>query len=45
MKKNSIFMNIGRGKTVNEEDLISALQSKTISGAVLDVFETEPMSS
>lgn len=43
MKKNSIFMNIGRGSSVNEEDLIKALNTKMIGGAVLDVFKKEPL--
>jgi phosphoglycerate dehydrogenase-like enzyme len=42
MKKEAIFMNIGRGKSVVEAHLVEALQNKTIKGAVLDVFETEP---
>ena len=44
MKKSSVFMNIGRGSTVNEADLIEALETKQISGAVLDVFKEEPLS-
>ena len=43
MKKSAIFANIGRGKTVVEKDLVSALKDKTIRGAVLDVFEMEPL--
>ena len=43
MKKSAIFMNIGRGTTVNEPDLIQALKDETIGGAVLDVFEKEPL--
>lgn len=43
MKRNAIFMNIGRGTTVNEEDLADALYSGRIAGAVLDVFKVEPM--
>ena len=43
MKKTAIFMNIGRGTTVNEEDLAEALYGRTIGGAVLDVFKVEPM--
>ena len=43
MKKSAVFMNIGRGPTVNEEDLIEALQSEMIGGAVLDVFKQEPL--
>tara|TARA_B100000035_G_C21030974_1_gene568444 strand:+ start:1500 stop:2435 length:936 start_codon:yes stop_codon:yes gene_type:complete len=44
MKKSSFFINVGRGKTVVEKDLIQALKSKTIAGAGLDVFESEPLS-
>ena len=36
-------MNIGRGTCVNEDDLVSALNSQLISGAVLDVFKKEPL--
>jgi phosphoglycerate dehydrogenase-like enzyme len=44
MKKTSVFMNIGRGPTVLEEDLVQALKTGIIGGAVLDVFEKEPLS-
>ncbi|WP_314733334.1 D-2-hydroxyacid dehydrogenase [Anaerobacillus sp. CMMVII] len=43
MKENVIFINIGRGKNVNEQDLIAALNSGKIAHAVLDVFEYEPL--
>ncbi len=43
MKPSAVFMNIGRGPTVKEVDLVEALKLKTISGAVLDVFEVEPL--
>ena len=43
MKPSSYFINIGRGKTVVERDLITALLNGTIAGAALDVFETEPL--
>jgi phosphoglycerate dehydrogenase-like enzyme len=43
MKKSAVFMNIGRGPTVHEEDLVKALQDKTIAGAVLDVYKVEPL--
>lgn len=43
MKNNSIFVNIARGKLVVENDLIEALNNNKLSGAVLDVFETEPL--
>ncbi len=43
MKKSSIFVNIARGPLVVESDLINALKSGDISGAVLDVFGEEPL--
>ncbi len=43
MKNSCIFVNIARGQLVVENDLIYALNNKKISGAVLDVFETEPL--
>ncbi|MCF8068468.1 MAG: D-2-hydroxyacid dehydrogenase [Desulfobacterales bacterium] len=43
INSSAIFINIGRGVTVDETALINALQSKSIKGAVLDVFETEPL--
>ena len=43
MKETSFFINVGRGKTVVEDDLIVALKSNTIAGAGLDVFEKEPL--
>jgi phosphoglycerate dehydrogenase-like enzyme len=44
MKATSFFINIGRGETVVEEDLIFALNNKIISAAALDVFFKEPLS-
>ncbi len=43
MKPTAYFINIGRGKTVVESDLIDALARGTIAGAGLDVFEDEPL--
>lgn len=42
-KPNAILVNLARGAVVCETDLIAALQNGTIGGAVLDVFETEPL--
>lgn len=42
-KNNSVIINISRGKVVNQNDLILALESKKIYGAVLDVFDEEPL--
>jgi D-3-phosphoglycerate dehydrogenase len=42
MKKNAIFINTGRGPTVDETALIKALQDGWIAGAGLDVLATEP---
>lgn len=43
MKDTSIFVNVARGQLVNENDLIDALTKKEIAGAVLDVFNSEPL--
>src|SRR5690606_29445956 len=43
MKKETVFINIGRGDLVSEEVILRAIQSNKISHAVLDVFEREPL--
>lgn len=43
MKASSVFINIGRGTTINEEDLLKALKDGMIAHAVLDVFKNEPL--
>jgi phosphoglycerate dehydrogenase-like enzyme len=43
MKPNAWLLNFGRGHLINDEDLIAAVTAKTIAGAVLDVFRTEPL--
>ncbi|MGO2132840.1 MAG: 2-hydroxyacid dehydrogenase [Halomonas sp.] len=44
MKPSTIFVNIARGKVVNEAALIEALKMGQIQAAGLDVFEQEPLS-
>jgi len=43
MSNHAIFMNIGRGDVVKEEDVLTAVREKEIYHAVLDVFEEEPL--
>ncbi|RNI30692.1 D-2-hydroxyacid dehydrogenase [Rufibacter latericius] len=43
MKKGSLYANVGRGNTTDEEALIAALKSGHLAGAVLDVTQVEPL--
>ncbi|MCL5013082.1 MAG: D-2-hydroxyacid dehydrogenase [Firmicutes bacterium] len=43
MKSDAIVVNVGRGDVINQEHLTAALLMHQIRGAVLDVFETEPL--
>lgn len=43
MKKSAIFINGSRGGTVNEKDLIDALNNNEIRGAGVDVYSQEPV--
>lgn len=43
INKGGYFINVGRGEHLVEEDLIAVLNSGHLSGALLDVFKTEPL--
>ncbi len=43
MKPGALFLNVGRGKIVREDDLIEAVASGHLGGAALDVFDSEPL--
>lgn len=43
MKRSAVFINIGRGSAVVEDDLVDALNGGVIRGAVIDVTQKEPL--
>lgn len=43
MKPGAYPLNFGRGELVVDADLVEAVRARTIAGAVLDVFTTEPL--
>jgi phosphoglycerate dehydrogenase-like enzyme len=43
MKKSAIFINVGRGKTVDEDALVDALKNGLIRRAAIDVTYIEPL--
>ncbi|KNC86922.1 hypothetical protein, variant [Sphaeroforma arctica JP610] len=43
LKKDCVFVNIGRGNSVNEQDLYDVMKSGHLKGIALDVFEKEPL--
>lgn len=43
MKSSGVYINIGRGLTTRENDLINALREKKIAGALLDATREEPL--
>ncbi|MED5420185.1 MAG: D-2-hydroxyacid dehydrogenase [Pseudomonadota bacterium] len=40
---NAYFINVGRSNVIDDEALVRALESGRLSGAVLDVFDEEPI--
>lgn len=43
MKDSAVLVNVGRGSSVVQEDLVEALEKGRIWGAALDVMENEPL--
>lgn len=43
LKSNAVVLNMGRGGTVNEQDLLSALTDRKFRLYISDVFEKEPL--
>ncbi|MGP6138907.1 MULTISPECIES: NAD(P)-dependent oxidoreductase [unclassified Jeotgalibaca] len=43
MKPGTLFVNVGRGSSVDAEALVEALENDTLAFAALDVFEQEPL--
>lgn len=43
LKEGSVFINLGRGKSVVENDLLDAVELGKVRHAYLDVFEQEPL--
>lgn len=43
LPKGSYLINVARGKVQVEKDILNAIDSGQLSGAFLDVFETEPL--
>lgn len=43
MKESAVLLNTSRGSTVNQDDLLEAIQTHRIAGALIDVTEPEPL--
>ncbi len=43
MRSDSVLVNVARGPVVDQAALVESLESGSIGGAALDVFETEPL--
>ena len=42
-KRGAFLINVGRGKLIDDEAVVAALEDGTLAGAALDVFTTEPL--
>lgn len=45
MRRSAYFINVGRGASVVEDDLLAALEAGELAGAALDVFRSEPLAA
>ena len=45
MKASAVFINVGRGSSVDETAMIDALEHGRLRGAALDVVQTAPLPS
>ena len=45
LQKSAVLINVGRGNTVDEDALATALRDGILRAAVIDVFDTEPLPS
>ena len=45
MKQSAVVINVGRGPVIDEGAMVEALRSGRIKGAVLDVFDQEPLAA
>lgn len=43
LHEDAVLINVGRGDLINEEALVDLLKQRRIRGAILDVFQTEPL--
>lgn len=43
LERKAVFINVGRGNVVDETELVEALEKQWLRGAILDVFQKEPL--